>query len=1055
LKEAPLRALSLRTTIAALAASLSIGGNAHAEDIDLFTSPSSGAIAPNILIILDNSANWSRNDQGWPIGKQGESELKALHTVIGDASVGTNVNMGLMMFTSGSPDGGYIRFAVRNMTAANKTAFQELIGTAACPAGTNSVTGSANCILRNFDSPSEKVNAASTLYSAALFEAFKYFGGYTEPAKANLDQPGSPVDSTHFGPARYAVLDKADVGAFTSAAKTTYQGPINADGSNSCAKNYIVFIGNGYPSQDLNTTILAGINGSNTVPAPIGNKSNRAANWAKYLFTTDVNAVLGKQNIMTYTIDVFLNKTDVANQTALLKAMAKFGGGRYFEAKSEDAIIKALREIIIEIQAVNSVFASASLPINATNRSQNENQVFIGMFRPDSDAKPLWYGNLKQFQISLFGNDAKLADKDGQQAVAATTGFIQACSTSFWTTDTGTYWDFSPNSQGTCTSVANSAMSDLPDGGVVEKGGAAEVLRKGNNPAATAPFTVNRTIYTQSTSFGGMTAFNDTNVPMGRTGATTAAINTDLVNFIRGQDVKNENASSVDPSGLLTTDPRPTIHGDIAHSRPLPVNFAGSRKVEVFYGANDGTFKAVQGETGKELWSFVAPEHHAKLKRLYDNDPIINYPNLAAVVGSKSKDYFFDGSSGLYQNADNSKVWIYPTMRRGGRMIYAFDISATTPTLKWSKGCPNPAPDNTSCSTGMGSIGQTWSGANVAFLKGYNSGVDPVVIMGGGYDTCLDADVAVSTCTAASKGNAVYIMDADTGALLKTFDTERPVASDVTLIDRDFDGKVDHAYVADALGSMYRIDFVDPVTNAQLASGAWTMTKIAFSSAGNRKFLFGPAALALGGKVYLAVGSGDRERPLKTNYPFTTPIVNRFYMFIDSFTNVAYDLNGATMTNYTSTTTCATALATGKDGWYMDLQGGVGEQTVTSAVIFGGTVFFSTNRPIDTSTGSCGTNLGEARGYAVNLLNASGVIGTGGLCGGARSGVFTGGGIPPSPVVGIVPVRQPDGTTKPTNVLIGGINLETGTGSPIGAQEPKVPIKQIRSRVYWYPHGDR
>src|SRR5439155_25091350 len=132
-----------------------------------------------------------------------------------------------------------------------------------------------------------------------------------------------------------------------------------------------------------------------------------------------------------------------------------------------------------------------------------------------------------------------------------------------------------------------------------------------------------------------------------------------------------------------------------------------------------------------------------------------------------------------------------------------------------------------------------------------------------------------------------------------------------------------------------------------------------------------------------------------------------------------------------------------------------GEQTVTSSVIFGGTVFFSTNHAVQTADNSCALNLGEAKGYAVNLLNASGVIGTGGLCGGQRAGTFTGGGLPPSPVVGTVPVRQADGTTKAISVLIGGINLDTGTGSPIGAQQPPVPIKQIRSPGYWYPHGDK
>ena len=60
----------------------------------------------------------------------------------------------------------------------------------------------------------------------------------------------------------------------------------------------------------------------------------------------------------------------------------------------------------------------------------------------------------------------------------------------------------------------------------------------------------------------------------------------------------------------------------MAHSRPLPVNYAGSEGVVVYYGSNDGTFRAVSARDdttgGKELWAFVAPEHHARLKRLRD-----------------------------------------------------------------------------------------------------------------------------------------------------------------------------------------------------------------------------------------------------------------------------------------------------------------------------------------------------------------------------------------------------------------------------------------------------
>ena len=188
----------------------------------------------------------------------------------------------------------------------------------------------------------------------------------------------------------------------------------------------------------------------------------------------------------------------------------------------------------------------------------------------------------------------------------------------------------------------------------------------------------------------------------------------------------------------------------------------------------------------------------------------------------------------------------------------------------------------------------------------------------------------------------------------------------------------------------------------------------------------------------------------------TTPIANRFYSFTDRFTNVAFDLDGSTMANYSVRTSCTDILASDRDGWYMDLAAGRGEQTVTSAVIFGGIVFFSTNRPTASMAGSCGSNLGEARGYAMNMMNASGVIGSGKLCGGERSDVFTGGGLPPSPVVGVVPVKQANGTSKATHILIGGINVEGGvSSSAIAAQEPKVPLRQIRSRVYWYSHSDR
>jgi Tfp pilus tip-associated adhesin PilY1 len=590
------------------------------------------------------------------------------------------------------------------------------------------------------------------------------------------------------------------------------------------------------------------------------------------------------------------------------------------------------------------------------------------------------------------------------------------------------------------------------------------VVRKGNNPPATDTTPTNavaRTIYTCSSistcKFGqALDPFESSIVSQAAIAAADAAEHQRLVDFQRGVDVADHNVNND------YLDVRPSVHGDVAHSRPLPVNYGGSTGVVIYYGANDGALRAVRGADGKELWGFIAPEHHAKLRRLHDQSPLVLYPNMAAPFPTPMptrKDYFFDGSAGLFQNADNSKIWMYPSMRRGGRMLYSFDITnPDLPQLKWRAGCPNLSND-TGCTGGFQNIGQTWSTPAVALVRGFH--VDnPLVIVGGGYDSCEDADLSNPSCSS-PKGSSVYVMDADNGALIKTFGgggtgtITRSVVGDVTLVDRNFDGYVDHGYFADAGGGLYRIDFVDPATLAIRTPVDWTLTKIAQTNGGGRKFLFAPAALPAAGRVFLTLGSGDRERPLATNYPYVEQVQNRAYMFMDVFatTGLPVDLDDISkMDNLTVNTLCSRTLSPNSNGWFFDLNAGRGEQTVTSSTIFGGLVFFSTNRPVPTSANSCGSNLGEARGYAVNLLNASGAADTQSLCGGERTAVFAGGGLPPSPVTGTVPVG-PD--RKPMTVMIGGVNRGGGISTPIGAQRVRPAITQTRSRVYWYVESDK
>lgn len=1136
--------MALTVALAALPQTL-----VQAEDIDLFVGGTPASLAnPNVLFIIDNSANWSEASQNWvPSGKQGQSELRALKAVIG--SLGSNINIGLMMLTAGTGggahDGAYIRYAMRPMTDTNKAALIELIGDEACVDGPNSLNGTPNCILKNFANVSASLNesvGSNVDYSATLFEAFKYFGGFTDPANANTDIGGTPLDASHFGPYRYSgnpggredpyAYYPLVMGASTATNRNTYLPPISS--ANNCAKNFIIFIGNGFPAQDAPSTLLSGIQGDTTqlsmpvlttvttnVTANIGfscgthaqnaqrladctrnipqalkdanpansyacidpgvadtglcgtNPNSRkytvqstrlvntvtdtgtfatpksglrfADEWAKYLFTTDVNGApadnigsntgaAGRQNVTTYAIDVFKDHQD-PDQTALLFNMARVAGGKYFQATSEAAVQLAIETALIEIQATNTVFAAASLPISATNRTQNQNQVFFGLFRPDGSAQPRWYGNLKQYQVARSTGGLILADASGNDALSASSGFFQHCAASFWTTDTGTYWTFAPSSAGQCTTASTSVFSDLPDGPLVEKGGAAEVVRRGNDPAS--PTTaVNRIMKTctSTTSCSSLVDFNTTNVSISALGAADAAQQTKIVDYTLGQDIGGDGAD-VNASGS-TTDTRPSIHGDVVHSRPLPVDHGDSTGVVVYYGGNDGPFRAVRTSDGKELWSFIAPEHHAKLKRLWNNSPVISYPPAAA--GSLPKDYFFDGTPGVFQSLDNTQVWIFPTMRRGGRMIYGFNVSnPALPALMWRQGCPGDLSSDAGCSSGFDEIGQTWSKPNVALIK-RDSDTTPVIVVGGGYDSCEDTDSSSPSCSSA-KGRKVYVINAETGALIKSFDTERSVPADIALVDRDFNGYVDHAYVADTGGNLYRIDFVEPSAPATARAVVdWTITKIAYTTGAGRKFQFPPAVAPGRTGVILTLGSGDRERPLVGNYPYTTSVANRFYMFIDKFPTSGGAVNLDTSTGISDVTDPANP-CTGSLGWRMNLPDR-GEQVVTSSLITAGRVFFNTSRALPAAAGTCTADLGEAKGYNANLL-----------CGADRfSVVYQGGGLPITPVQGTTTLASGEVVT----FVIGGPVTKDTTGL-FAPGQPKPVVSPKRSRIYWYRHGDK
>ena len=313
----------------------------------------------------------------------------------------------------------------------------------------------------------------------------------------------------------------------------------------------------------------------------------------------------------------------------------------------------------------------------------------------------------------------------------------------------------------------------------------------------------------------------------------------------------------------------------------------------------------------------------------------------AAVSGNVTftptpKDYFMDGpigvlttdvnNDGALSSAGGDKVQLFIGMRRGGRLIYALDVSnPASPQFMWKK-------DNATNSD-WAELGQTWSEPKVATINLAGTATK-VLIFGAGYDPAYDDQDPV-TVDNRSMGRGIYVVKASDGSIIwRTGGTgttsssyvagtpyykqitgmDYPIPSDVVLIDRNANGTVNRLYVGDT-GEMSGVSILakcQPIT--RLTCGRCTrLATVGFAqTSGNadtanaaktqrRKFLYAPDVVvskdAFGAYDAVLIGSGDREHPFNgygaarknklgssyddPGHPATDTVLNRFYMFKD------------------------------------------------------------------------------------------------------------------------------------------------------------------------------
>jgi Tfp pilus tip-associated adhesin PilY1 len=431
------------------------------DDTDIFlANPAIDANRPNVLMFLDNTANWSRNVGGQAVFINEKSALVSVVNGLTDA-----YNVGLLMFPeTGNPndnvDGAYVRFAIRQMTQQNKSVFASLVG-GLIQSGSGSDVGNNNTL------------------SEGMVEAYRYYAGKASIATRGKVKSDYANNATH--PATIAGLGEHALNS--NAAGSLFNSPV----SDGCQSNFIIYISNGTANEN-NASLgraqaelsAVGYDTSSVIAlSPNQQQGSWMDEWAKYLANADIRPDLPQTvNVFTYVVEVDPTETGTQGpaMTALMKSVALNGKGKYFAVSSGNAgqaIINALNQIFQEVQAVNSVFASTTLPVSVNVRGTNLNQVYIGVFRPDAVKAPRWYGNLKMYQLGFeqATNTLFLADASGVKAENPDTGFINPTASSYWTTASN-FW-----AHRTAEENGPGGPSDSPDGDLVEKGGSAQQQR--------------------------------------------------------------------------------------------------------------------------------------------------------------------------------------------------------------------------------------------------------------------------------------------------------------------------------------------------------------------------------------------------------------------------------------------------------------------------------------------------------------------------------------------------------------------------------------------------
>jgi type IV pilus assembly protein PilY1 len=637
-----------------------------------------------------------------------------------------------------------------------------------------------------------------------------------------------------------------------------------------------------------------------------------------------------------------------------MDGVAAAGGGESWLVENEEDLEAAFFEIIEDTrQSVAYAMNAPAIPFNPDNAAVNGEFIYVPLFYPET--RRFWRGNLKKYRIRVSDDDIQLLASGGHRVL---------------------------NNDHTFASTVDlfCDRSGCPaDQGEPLNGGAARNM--------TGP----RELYTN------LDPAQSLDGQANRVHRETVAITTDLLD-VGTEEERIELLNWITRDSAYVATPEQPAHNGVMgapiHTQPLVVNYAGGEIV--YLPTSEGVLEAIDADSGRELWAFMPRDLLRNIRQIRNNEP------------STVPYYGLDGPLTVYE-IGGSKMAIVG-MRRGGRKYHMLDITDPDEPEYVSEISGESSPSE------FDKLGQTWS--KPLFVKMWINGAErEVLIFGGGYDPDQDNADPNTEIQSDDEGNAIYIVDASDGTLLRSVSNtgaslnisgmDNAIPSNLATVDINGNGIVDRIYAADVGGRIIRVDFPDGDAGGGAPSGG-IVADINQGSDANRKFFTTPQvgyyARGIHQFLVLLIGTGDHAHPLDSD------ITDRFYMIKDgNIWNQVSDYETAVDNDFIPATDTALVngqvLNDGSKGWYIGFTGS--EKSYSRAILYDYAIFFTTyraDRVIPDESCQVASTTGSARIYGIDLISANAAIDWNGesdapLSLSDRSTELELQGIPPSPML--------------------------------------------------------